>query len=87
VLRSTFGSKGQQVRGGWKKLQNESSILFYTSSGISRLIKSGRWRYAECPVLSVTRKPAYKIVIRAPEGKELHGRRSVREDNVKRDLK
>jgi hypothetical protein len=41
VLRRTFGPKGEEVAGGWRKLHNEKLHHLYTTPNISRVIK---WR-------------------------------------------
>jgi hypothetical protein len=46
VLRRIFGSKGDQVTGGWRKLHNEELPDLYSSSSIIRIIKSRRMGWA-----------------------------------------
>jgi hypothetical protein len=46
VLRRIFGSKRDEVTGGWRKLHNEELHNFYSSPGIIRMIKSRRIRWA-----------------------------------------
>jgi hypothetical protein len=46
VLRRIFGSKRDEVTGGWRKLYNEELHNFYTSPSIIRMIKSRRMRWA-----------------------------------------
>jgi hypothetical protein len=45
VLRRIFGPKGDEVTGGWRKLDNEELHGLYSSS-ILRVIKSRRIRWA-----------------------------------------
>jgi hypothetical protein len=42
VLRGIFGPKGDEVIGGWRKLQNEELHNLYCSPSIIRMIKSRR---------------------------------------------
>jgi hypothetical protein len=39
VLRGIFGSKGDEVTGGWRKLHNEELHNLYSSPSIIRIIK------------------------------------------------
>jgi hypothetical protein len=45
VLRRIFGSKRDEVRGGWRKLHNEELHNLYSSSSTVRMIKSRRMRW------------------------------------------
>jgi hypothetical protein len=46
VLRRIFGTKGDEVTGGWRKLHNEELHNLYSSPSIIRMIKSRRMRWA-----------------------------------------
>jgi hypothetical protein len=46
VLRGIFGSKRDEVIGGWRKLHNEDLHNLYYSPSIIRMIKSERMRWA-----------------------------------------
>jgi hypothetical protein len=37
VLRRIFGSKGEEVAGGWRRLHNEELHNLYTSQNIIRM--------------------------------------------------
>jgi hypothetical protein len=44
ALRRTFGSKREEVIGGWRKQQNEELYTSYSSPNIIRMTKSKRIR-------------------------------------------
>jgi hypothetical protein len=46
VLRRIFGSKRDDMTGGWRKLHNEEFHSLYSSPSIIRMRKSRRMRYA-----------------------------------------
>jgi hypothetical protein len=46
VLRKTFGPKGDEMTGGWKKLRKEELRDLYSSPSIIRIIQSRRMRWA-----------------------------------------
>jgi hypothetical protein len=46
VLRRIFGPKRDEVTGGWRKLHNEELHGLYSSTGIVRVIKARRMRWA-----------------------------------------
>jgi len=46
VLRSIYGSKWEEVAGGWRRLHNEGPHNLYTSPIIIRVIKSRSMRWA-----------------------------------------
>jgi hypothetical protein len=46
VLRETFGSKRNEVTGGWRKLHNKERHNLYSSPSIITKIKSRRMRWA-----------------------------------------
>jgi hypothetical protein len=45
VLRRIFGPQRDELTGGWRKLQDEELLNFYSSSNIIRTIKSMRMRW------------------------------------------
>jgi hypothetical protein len=46
VLRRIFGSKRDEVTGGWRKLHNEELLVLHSSPSIVRVIKARRMRWA-----------------------------------------
>jgi hypothetical protein len=46
VLRRIFGSKRDEMTGGWRKLHNDELRDLYSSASIIRIIKSRRMRLA-----------------------------------------
>jgi hypothetical protein len=46
VLRRIFGSKRDEVTGGWRKLHNEELNNFFSSPSIIRMINSRTMRWA-----------------------------------------
>jgi hypothetical protein len=46
VLRRIFGSRREEVAGGWRKLHNGELCNLYSSLSIIRMIKTGRMRWA-----------------------------------------
>jgi hypothetical protein len=46
ILRKIFGSKREEVAGGWRRLYNEKLHNLYASLNIMRVIKSRRMRFA-----------------------------------------
>jgi hypothetical protein len=44
VLRRIFGSKRDEVTGGWRKLKNDEIHNFYSPSSILTMIKPRRMR-------------------------------------------
>jgi hypothetical protein len=58
-----------EVTGGWRKLHNEELHNLYSSTSISRVIKSRRMRWAGHAARMGARRNAYRILVRKPEGK------------------
>jgi hypothetical protein len=58
VLRRMFGSKRDEVTGGWRKLLDEELHNLYCSVNIIRMIKSRRMRWAGY----VARMGIYKFI-------------------------
>jgi hypothetical protein len=68
----------------WRKLHNEELHNLYSSSSITKMIKSRRMRSAG----HVARMGEKRILVGNPEGKRPQGRRRRRwVDNIKIDLR
>jgi hypothetical protein len=68
-LRRIFGSKRDEVTGGWRKLHNEELHNLYPSSSIIRMIKSRRMRWAGHVARTVEKRNVYGILMGKPEEK------------------
>jgi hypothetical protein len=64
VLRRIFGSRGDEVTGGWRKLHNEELHNLYSSRSIIRIIKSRKIRWAGHVVRMVEKTTVYRILAR-----------------------
>jgi hypothetical protein len=81
-----FGSKRDEVTGGWRKLHNEELHSLYSSQSIIRMIKPRRMRWAG-HVAQMEKRNAYRIFVGKPEGERPLGRPRHRwVDNIKMDL-
>jgi hypothetical protein len=69
VLRRVFGSKRDEVTGGWRKLHD-----LYSSLSIIRIIRSSRMRWAGHVARMRERRNAYRLLVGTPEGKRPLGR-------------
>jgi hypothetical protein len=69
VLRKIFGSKRDEVAGGWKKLHNEKLHGLYSSPSITRMMTSRRMRWAGHVVRMGKKLNAYRISVGKPVGK------------------
>jgi hypothetical protein len=87
VFRRILGPKRDEVTGGWRKLHNEELHGLYSSSGIVRVIKARRMRWAVHVARMGEVRGAYNILVGRPEGRRPLGRsRCRREDIIKLDL-
>jgi hypothetical protein len=73
-LRRIFGSKTDEVTGGWRKLHNEELHSLQSSSKIVTMFRSRRMRLAGHVVSMGNMGYAKKIMVRKPGGKILLGR-------------
>jgi hypothetical protein len=87
VLRRIFGSKRDEVTGGWRKLHNEELRDLYSSPSIIGIIKSMRMRWAGHVARMGEKRNAYRLLVGKPEGKSPLGRPKRRwVDSIKMDL-
>jgi hypothetical protein len=88
VLRRIFGPKRDKVTGRWRKLHNEELHGLYSSTGIVRVIKARRMRWAGHVARMGEVRGAYNILVWRPEGRRPLRRPMRRwEDNIKMDLR
>jgi hypothetical protein len=87
VLRRIFRLKRDEVTGWWSKLHNEEHHDLYSSSSMSRIIKSRRMRWAGHVARMGDKRNAYRLLVGKPEGKRSlrrPGRRWV--DRIRMDV-
>jgi hypothetical protein len=81
-----FGTKRDEVTGGWRKLHNEELHSLYSSP--SRMIKSRRMRWVGHVTGMGAKRNAYRILVGKPEGKRPLGRPRHRwVDSIKINLR
>jgi hypothetical protein len=68
VLRRIFGSKRDEVIGGWRKLDNEDLHNLYCSPSIIRIIKLRRMRWAGHVARMGKKRNVYRILVENSEG-------------------
>jgi hypothetical protein len=61
--RRIFGTKRDEVTGGWRKLHNEELHNLYSSLSIIRMLKSRRMRCAGHVARMGVKRDAYKILM------------------------
>jgi hypothetical protein len=89
VLRRIFGPKRDEVTGEWRKLHNEELRDLYSSpsTGIIRIIKSRRMRWAGHVARMGKKRNSYRLLVGKPEGKRPLGRpRRMWMDNIRMNL-
>jgi len=87
VLRRIFGPKRDEVKGEWKKLNNEELNDLYCSPNILRGIKSRRMKWAGHVARMKEGRGVYRVLVGKPERKSPLGRHRRRwDDNNKMDL-
>jgi hypothetical protein len=86
VLRKIqiFGSKREEVAGGWRRLHTEELHSLYTSPNIIWVIKSRRLRWVGHVAHMGEMRNVCKILVGKPEGKRsLQRPRHRWEDNIR----
>jgi hypothetical protein len=87
VLRGIFGSKREEVTGGWRKLHIEELHDLYSSKSIIRMIKLRRMPCARHVARIGEKRNGYRISVGNPKGKRPLGRPRRRWlDNTKMNL-
>jgi hypothetical protein len=69
VLRRTFGTKREEVAGGWRRLHNEELHNLYASPNIIRVIKLRKEKWAEHVARIGEMRNAYNISVGKSEEK------------------
>jgi hypothetical protein len=72
VLRRIFGPRRDEVTRDWRKLHNEELHNLYSSPNVIRMIKSRRMRWAGYVARMRTKRNAYRILVKKPEGERDH---------------
>jgi hypothetical protein len=87
VLRRIFGSKRDEVTGGWRKLHNGELHDLYSSPSIIRIIRSRRMRWTGHVARMGEKRKVCRLLVGKSEGKIALGRPRCRwVDNIKMDL-
>jgi hypothetical protein len=87
VLRRIFGSKRDEVMGGWKKLHNEELRDLYSSPSMIRIIKSRRMRWAGHVARMWKNRNVYELNVGHPEDwRQVRRQRRKWAGNIKMDL-
>jgi hypothetical protein len=85
MQRRIFGTKREDMEGGWRRLHNEELYNLFASL---RVIKSSRMRWAGHVVRMGEMRSAYSVLVGKPERKRPLGRPNHKwEDNIKMDLR
>jgi hypothetical protein len=88
MLRRIFGSKRNEMTGGWRKLHNEELHNLYCLPSIIRMIESRRMRRPGHVSQMGEQRNAYWVLVGNPEGKRPLGRpRHSWVDSIKMDLR
>jgi hypothetical protein len=88
VLTRIFGSKRDEVTGGWRKPHNEELHGLYSVPSIVRVIKARIMRWAGHVARMGKVRVACNILVGRPEGRRPLGRPRRRgEDYIKMDLR
>jgi len=73
VLRRIFGSRKDEVMGGWRRPHNKEVNDLYSSPNIVRVIKSRRMRWVGHVARMGEERGVYRVLVGKPEGKETTG--------------
>jgi hypothetical protein len=70
MLRRIFGSKRDEVMGGWRKPHNEELRGLYSLPSIIRMIKLRRIRWAGHVAQMGEKRNVYRLLVGKPEGRD-----------------
>jgi hypothetical protein len=70
VLRRTFGSKRDEVMGGWRKMHNEELHNLYPLPSIIRMIKSWKMRWAGHVARLGAKRNAYRLLVESQKERD-----------------
>jgi hypothetical protein len=70
VLRRIFGPKRDGMKGGWRKMHNESFAICTLHPSIIRIIKSRRMRWAGHVARMGEKRNVYRLLVGKLEGKK-----------------
>jgi len=74
VLRETFGPKGEEVTGDWRKVHNEELNDLYCSPNVILVITSGRMRGLGHVARMGNRRGANRVLVGKSDGTRPLGR-------------
>ena len=84
MWRTVFGPKRDEVKGEWRKLQDEELSDLYSLPNIVRVVISRRMRWAGHVARLGEGRGVHRVLVGKPEGKRPLGRPRRRwEDNIK----
>ena len=87
MWRTVFGPKRDEVKGEWRKLQDEELSDLYSLPNIVRVVISRRMRWAGHVARLGEGRGVHRVLVGKPEGKRpLAMPRRRWEDNIKKDL-
>jgi hypothetical protein len=86
VLRRIFGLKGDEVTGGWRKLNNDELYNLYSSSSTVRMIKPRRMGWTGH--VALMGEECYKLMVgKSGRTRPLRRQRCKWVDNTKMDVR
>jgi hypothetical protein len=81
VLRKMYGSKREEVAGGWRRLHNEEVHNLYASSHTINVMKSRRMRWADHVERMGDMRNVYRVLVGKRKRKSPLGRPKRRWEN------
>jgi hypothetical protein len=74
VIRRIFGTKMEEIAGGWRRLHSEEFLNLYASPNLSTVINLRRTRWEEHVACIGDMRNTYIILVGKPEAKRPLGR-------------